>query len=46
MIKGVLVKLIIVLLFFTGVVYLQRFLSKKKSKVLGLILPSMCFFIR
>lgn len=35
--------LIVLLLFIAGIVWLQIFLSKKKSKVPGIILPSISF---
>ena len=35
--------LIVLLLFVAGIVWLQVFLSKAKSKILGLILPSISF---
>lgn len=38
------VNFIIVLLLFVGIIWLQVFLSKKESKVLGLILPGLSFF--
>lgn len=41
--NGVPVNLIIVLLFFAGIVWLQLFLSKSENKFLGLILPSIFF---
>ncbi len=41
--NGVPVNLIIVLLFFAGIVWLQVFISKDENKFLGLILPSISF---
>lgn len=41
--KNMSIMLIVLLLFFAGIVWLQVFLSSKKNKVLGLILPSISF---
>ena len=41
--KKMYIMIIVLLLFFAGIVWLQVFLSKKKSKFLGLILPGISF---
>ena len=41
--KNTTILIIVILLFFVGIVWLQIFLSRKKNKWLGLVIPMICF---
>lgn len=41
--QNIIISMIIILLLFAGIIWLQLFLSKKKNKWLGLIIPLICF---
>ena len=41
--KGISINIIIILLLFGGITWLQILLSKKDNKILGLILPAITF---